>query len=128
PAQVPPTATPPVAATPRQSEPPAAARTDSARAASERTAPGSDSVRTQAAAPTAAQTAAQVAATIPANARFTVQLAAYNRLDQAQDLVRRLAARRVEARVDGTAAPFRVRTGYFTTRAQAAARLSQLKA
>lgn len=63
----------------------------------------------------------------PANARYSVQLAAYARLDQAQALVRRLATRNVEARVDGTANPFRVRTGYFTTRAQANARLAELR-
>ncbi len=66
--------------------------------------------------------------TRPANARFSVQLAAYTRLDQAQALVRQLAARDIDARVDGTAAPFRVRTGYFATRAQAATRLTELKA
>jgi len=56
-----------------------------------------------------------------------VQLAAYQRLDQAQQLVRQLVTRNIDARVDGTVAPFRVRTGYFVTRAQAAARLAELK-
>jgi cell division septation protein DedD len=64
----------------------------------------------------------------PANARYSVQLAAYSRADQAADLVRKLAPRGVEARVDGTSNPFRVRTGYFATRAQASARLAELKA
>jgi cell division septation protein DedD len=63
----------------------------------------------------------------PAGARFSVQLAAYARLDQAEALVRTLAARDIDARVDGTTQPFRVRTGYFTTRASAAARLAELK-
>lgn len=63
----------------------------------------------------------------PADARFSVQLAAYTRLDQAQALVRTLATRDVEARVDGDTNPFRVRTGYYATRAQAAARLAELK-
>ncbi len=62
-----------------------------------------------------------------ANARFSVQLAAYTRRDQADALVRTLATRNVDARVDGNANPFRVRTGYFATRAQAAARLAELK-
>ncbi|MDO8943203.1 MAG: SPOR domain-containing protein, partial [Desulfobacterales bacterium] len=64
----------------------------------------------------------------PANARYSVQLAAYSRAEQAADLVRKLAPRGVEARVDGTVNPFRVRTGYFATRAQASARLAELKA
>ena len=63
----------------------------------------------------------------PPNARFSVQLAAYQRLDQAETLVRTLAGRNIEARVDGNAAPFRVRTGYFSTRTQAANRLAELK-
>ncbi len=64
----------------------------------------------------------------PDNARYSVQLAAYSRADQAADLVRKLAPRGVDARVDGTSNPFRVRTGYFATRAQASARLAELKA
>lgn len=100
---------------------------------------GSSAATTRVAAPPAATTnttanttatagtTANTAATAPANARYSVQLAAYQRLDQAQALVRQLIARNVDARVDGTVAPFRVRTGYFTTRAQAAARLAELK-
>lgn len=64
---------------------------------------------------------------VPANARYSVQLAAYDRLDQAQAMVRRLATQNVDARVDGTVAPFRVRTGYFRTPAEAAARLAEFK-
>lgn len=63
----------------------------------------------------------------PANARFSVQLAAYQRRDQAEALVRTLAGRNIDARVDGDAAPFRVRTGYYSTRTQAANRLAELK-
>jgi len=84
---------------------------------------------TPASAPARAPAAtASASTTIPANARYSVQLAAYQRLDQAQQLVRQLVPRNIDARVDGTVAPFRVRTGYFTTRAQAAARLAELKA
>ncbi len=112
-----------------------AARTDSAVAAA--TAARADSVRRAAAAvaPTPRPTPAPAppvatspaSTTIPANARYSVQLAAYQRLDQAQQLVRQLVTRNIDARVDGTVAPFRVRTGYFVTRAQAAARLAELK-
>jgi hypothetical protein len=63
----------------------------------------------------------------PADARFSVQLAASNTRIQADQVVQRLAVRGIEARVDGEVAPFRVRTGYFTTRAQAAARLVQIR-
>ena len=45
----------------------------------------------------------------------------------AEQFVQRLRARNIDARVDGTRAPFRVRTGYFATRAQANARLAALK-
>lgn len=61
-------------------------------------------------------TAANTAA---AGARFSVQLAAYARKADADDMVKRLAALNIDARVDGTENPFRVRTGYFRTRAEA---------
>lgn len=76
-----------------------------------------------AAAPPAA--AATTTGGVPAGARYSVQLAAYARLDPAQAMVRRLATQNVDARVDGTVAPFRVRTGYFRTQAEAAARLAE---
>ncbi len=98
--QIPITAAPPAAQPPVSAPPTAAARTAAASGGS---------------------------TTRPANARFSVQLAAYTRLDQAQALVRTLAQRNVDARVDGTSNPFRVRTGYYATRAQAAARLAELK-
>jgi cell division septation protein DedD len=80
--------------------------------------------------PPAATTPAPAAAsgtTRPANARYSVQLSALNTLAQAEQFAQRFRARGVDARVDGTSAPFRVRTGYFTTRAQATARLAELK-
>jgi cell division protein FtsN len=57
-----------------------------------------------------------------------VQLAAYTKKDEADGLVARLVAKGIEARVDGDAAPFRVRVGRFALRAEAAKRLTELKA
>ena len=48
-------------------------------------------------------------------------------MSDAEGLVKRLAARGVTARVDGNAAPFRVRTGYYATKEEAAAALAELK-
>jgi cell division protein FtsN len=75
----------------------------------------------------AAPPATSDSATRPANARYSVQLAALNTMAQAEQFLQRFRTRGIEARVDGTSAPFRVRTGYFATRAQANARLAELK-
>ncbi len=55
--------------------------------------------------------------------RYSVQLAAYARKADADDMVKRLQSMSVDARVDGNVAPFRVRTGYYETRASATAAL-----
>jgi cell division protein FtsN len=49
-----------------------------------------------------------------------VQLAAYDSVEPAQRLVTLLKSRGIEARIDGTARPFRVRVGRYATRADAA--------
>lgn len=67
------------------------------------------------------------AANVPQGARFSVQLAAFGTPEEAERLVKRLNARGIEARVDGTEKPFRVRVGYFGTRAGANAELAKLK-
>lgn len=74
-----------------------------------------------------AATTPAAATKVPANARFSVQLAAFDTREEGERLVQRLAARKIDARVDGDVKPFRVRTGYFATRAEANARLAQLK-
>jgi cell division septation protein DedD len=61
-----------------------------------------------------------------ATGQFSVQLAAYDRIADANAMVKRLAALNIVARVDGKAAPFRVRTGRFETRAEAATALAEL--
>ena len=58
---------------------------------------------------------------------WTIQLAAYNTRPDAEQLVRKLAARGVKARISGDAKPFRVRLDYYQTREQAAARVAELK-
>lgn len=63
----------------------------------------------------------------PADARFSVQLAAFDTRREAEAAVARLSKAGVEARVDGSAKPFRVRHGYFATRAAANAQLAALK-
>lgn len=87
---------------------------------------------TPTAAPTAVPTATPVSAPAvatpaPATARYSVQLAAFDTKQEAEQLVKRLGARGIDARVDGEVKPFRVRTGYFATRAQANAALAKLK-
>jgi cell division septation protein DedD len=57
-----------------------------------------------------------------------VQVAAYSTAAEARALVQRLNARGYEARVDGTAAPFRVRFGRFRTQADAASAAAAYKA
>lgn len=75
----------------------------------------------------AAAAAAPAASSVPANARFSVQLAAFGTRPEAEAFVRTLGARQINARVDGDRQPFRVRTGYFATRAEATAALVRFK-
>ena len=57
-----------------------------------------------------------------------MQVAAYNVKSQADAMVARLKKNGYEARVDGTAAPFRVRIGRYATQGQASAVQRSLKA
>lgn len=59
---------------------------------------------------------------------FSVQVAAYNVKSQAAAMVAKLKKSGYEARVDGTAAPFRVRIGKYASSAQASAVQRSLKA
>ena len=58
---------------------------------------------------------------------WTIQLAAYNTRADAEQLVRKLAARDVKARISGDAKPFRVRLDYYQTRQEAAEHVAELK-
>jgi cell division protein FtsN len=59
---------------------------------------------------------------------YSVQIAAYNVKSQAQAMAAKLKKNGYEARVSGTAAPFRVRIGHYATQAQATAVMRSLKA
>jgi cell division protein FtsN len=59
--------------------------------------------------------------------KYTVQVAAYDTRDAAVTLQRSLISRGLEARVVGTTKPFRVRVGYYDTRAKADAAAQQMK-
>ena len=59
--------------------------------------------------------------------RWTVQVAAFQTRDEAEQLVRQLAGRGIEARVAGTVRPFRVRVGRHATRTAAVAALRTLR-
>jgi cell division septation protein DedD len=77
---------------------------------------------------TAAPTPGQATPTAAAGpGAFSVQLAAYNTRREADEAVARLAKRGLDVRVDGDVKPFRVRSGRYATRAQAAAALAELK-
>ena len=70
----------------------------------------------------------KVPASAPAEAqRFSVQIAAYGSVQEAQRLVKQYRANGYDARVAGTVAPFRVRIGRFTTRNEAVSLAKVLK-
>jgi len=99
------------------------ARVEAERVAAERAA----AERVEAARAEAGRTEPSSAAR-PANARYSVQLAALATAAQAEQMAQRFRSRGIDVRIDGTSSPFRVRTGYFATRTQANARLAELKA
>ncbi|MEO7362320.1 MAG: SPOR domain-containing protein, partial [Gemmatimonadaceae bacterium] len=61
------------------------------------------------------------------SAKWTVQIAAYQTRRDADALVKRLAARNIDAYVVGSKRPYRVQVGRFATRAEAASELATLK-
>ncbi len=81
------------------------------------------------AAPAASPAASPAPTAAPRGAPlWSVQAAALTTRAEADALVAKLRARGYDARVDGTAAPFRVRFGLFPTRALAADALTRFKA
>jgi cell division septation protein DedD len=82
--------------------------------------------------PTAAPTSTSTSTPRPSAASgertWSVQVAAYNVKSQADAMVTKLKKSGYEARVDGTAAPFRVRIGEYATQSQASAVQRSLKA
>jgi cell division septation protein DedD len=89
--------------------------------------PSAKPAATPPATPAAAPVDAPARNAASANAKFSVQLAAYDTRDEAEQAAKRLESRGIEARVDGDVKPFRVRAGYYATRAQANAALATLK-
>jgi septal ring-binding cell division protein DamX len=89
-------------------------------------APAPETPRTPAPAP--APRPAETRQAPPSGPVWSVQAAAFNTRSEADGLVTDLKARGYDARVDGTAAPFRVRFGQFATRAEAAAASENYKA
>lgn len=67
------------------------------------------------------------AAPRPGASVYSVQVAAYDSKEAAVRMVELLAARGLDARVDGTTRPFRVRVGRFATRAEAVKLAQTLK-
>jgi cell division protein FtsN len=75
----------------------------------------------------AAPAATAAAASVPKK-QYTVQVGAYNTKSAADALAKNLKDRGYEARVYGTAAPFRVRVGRYDKHSQADAEASKLNA
>lgn len=77
--------------------------------------------------PPAAPAPAPVPPREAASSFWSVQVAAFNTRPQANALAERLRTRGYQARVDGSAAPFRVRIGQYPGRAAALAALQEIK-
>lgn len=78
--------------------------------------------------PTTESAASSSPATPSEKKIWSVQIAAYNAKSQAEAMVAKLKKKGYESRVDGTAAPFRVRIGKYATQGQANAVQRSLKA
>src|SRR6266576_1740081 len=74
-----------------------------------------------------AKPAASTAASLTRSG-YSVQVAAYTKKPEAENLVSTLKKRGYEARVDGSVAPFRVRIGRYATEKDAEAALKRIKA
>ncbi len=85
------------------------------------------SVATPTATPPATPPARAVVTPRPGAPMWSVQVAAVSTTTEATAMVKRLRDRGYDARVDGSAAPFRVRFGRFPTRAAATAALEGYK-
>jgi cell division septation protein DedD len=79
-------------------------------------------------APTSRPAAVTASTTKSESAFYSVQVAAYESREAASRMAQTLSSRGIAARVDGTARPFRVRVGRYTTRAEAVKAALALKA
>jgi cell division septation protein DedD len=91
------------------------------------TAPSSAAAPATPAAPPASAAATPTPVPAGTTSYYSVQIAAYNSREPALNLVGTLVDRGLEARVDGTVPPFRVRVGKYATRAEAVKAASSLK-
>lgn len=66
-------------------------------------------------------------ASAASDARYSVQVGAYETEREAREMVDRMKGRGFEARVDGTERPYRVRIGRFTVRTDATKLMAQVK-
>jgi len=101
----------------------AAPRRDSVRPDTNRARRSDDAARKE----PARRDTAKPNANRPAETRYTVQVAAYQTRDSAEQLVTKLGARGIIARIAGTKPPFRVRIGHYATDADARAAARELK-
>lgn len=77
---------------------------------------------------TRVRSSAPAPATPASGSAFAVQVAAFGSKPQAEELAVKLRGRGYDAHVDGSAAPYRVRIGRYSTRAVAVVELQRLKA
>ena len=120
------TPAPPPAAVATPTPSPVTARVDSAKAEPEKVAPPAPRITRP---PPEAAPVIKPAEEAPSGERvWSVQVAAHNVKSQADAMVAKLKKDGYEARVDGTAKPFRVRIGKYATQSQAGAVQRSLKA
>jgi cell division protein FtsN len=112
--------TAPVASGPRVAPPATARDTKPSQVEPDPTLPSAAEARRSAPAP------APPASSVSSRA-WSVQVAAYNRKPDAENLVATLEKRGYDARVDGTVAPFRVRIGRYPSAREAEVALAEIK-
>ena len=110
----------PPAAQPPQAPPPPKSASASAKSA--------DSVRRDSSTSSASTASATSASGAKAQGNYTLQVAAFKAKSDADALVKRLKARKLDVRVIGTSKLYRVRVGRYSTRAAAVSAQKELKA
>jgi cell division septation protein DedD len=106
---------------------PAAAESTAADSSASPTPPADPTPAPAPARPAPTQAGAMPASNASTSSHYSVQIAAYNSREPAQALAGVLVERGIEARVDGTTSPFRVRVGKYATRADAVKAAATLK-
>jgi cell division septation protein DedD len=78
--------------------------------------------------PIARESSRETKSTAEHGSKYSVQIAAYNRKQDAEKLATALLKRGYQARVDGNVVPFRVRIGLYSTSTEAEGALKKIKA